>query len=228
MLEDELSVVPTPIRLVVAGDDALVVACLEELLRREKDFEVIPRWGKEETILFALSAFRPDVLVLDLPPAGGQGLALLRKMKAMKLAARVVLLCAPLPEEQLQEAIGLGVGGVLPKDAAPEVLANCIRGVHVGRQWLGEQRSGLALARTPNSAAAFRNQIRALTPREIEVVRLVCAGLRNKQIASRLEVTEGTVKTHLHRIYEKLTVRGRLELSLYGRNTSADASPPSE
>ncbi len=223
-MEGQLPVVPMPIRLVVGGDDPLVVARVEELLRREADFEVIARRGKEETILFALRAFRPDVLVFD-PPATSaeQGLALLRQMRAAGLATRAVLLSPPLPEDQLREAVRLGVGGIVRKDAAPAVLVECIRSVNAGIAWLGDRlpEPSPATAQDPDATdATLRKQRRALTSREVEVVRLVCVGLRNKEIATKLELTEGTVKTHLHRIYDKLTVRGRLELSLYCRNKS--------
>ncbi len=217
-MEDHLPVVPMPIRLVVGGDDPLAVARLEELLRREADFEVIAR-RKEETILFALRAFRPDVLVFDPPPTSAERcLALLRQMRATGLATRAVLLSEPLPDDQVQEAVRLGVGGIVQKDAAPAVLVDCIRSVNAGNAWLGDRPPdpSPAMAQDPN--ATLRKSRRALTSREVEVVRLVCVGLRNKEIATQLELTEGTVKTHLHRIYEKLTVRGRLELSLYCRN----------
>lgn len=218
-MKDQLAVAQMPIRLMVAGDDALVVACLEELLRREKDFEVIARWGKEETILFGLRAFQPDVLVFDPAPASIDGsLALLRRMRDMELATRTIFLCAPLPADRFQEAISLGAGGILPKDAAPDVLVDCIRSVNAGNVWLGGRPAAPSSTTAQDNDVTLTNQLRALTPREIEVVRLVCVGLRNKQIAARLDVAEGTVKTHLHRIYEKLTVSGRLELSLYGRN----------
>jgi len=217
-LEEQLLVVSKPVRLVIAGNDPLVLSCLEELLRREKDFDVIARVGKE-TVLYAVSVLRPDILIMDLPPgAGWNGLALLRRVKALGLATRVVFLGPPLPDDQVEEAIRLGIGGLLTPDAAPAVLPDCIRRVKAGELWLGDRPAGLPPSPSEDDPSSLQHHLHTLTPREIEIVRLVCAGLRNKQIASTLEVAEGTVKTHLHHIYEKLTLSGRLELSLYGRH----------
>jgi two-component system nitrate/nitrite response regulator NarL len=209
---------PATIRLVLAGTEAPALFRLEQLFGLEKDFEVIASCGKGEDVLFAVSALYPDILVLTLPPAAAaDGLDLVRRMKAGELPTRVVFLCASLKEGELQEAVGLGVQAVVPKSIAPAVLVHCIRDIHGGGLWLGSRPASPVPTTTQATNAELRNNPPPLTRREAEVVRLVCVGLPNKQIAARLAVAEGTVKTHLHRIYEKLEVRGRLELSLYGR-----------
>ncbi len=205
-----------PIRLVLAGNDAIVVACLEKLLAREADFEIVGRYGKGEDVLHALEELRPDILLLDLPPAPMGGLALLREMRRLKLTTPVIFVSGTLEEEEFLEAVRLGVRGIVPRDIQPSLLARCIRRVHGGGIWLGPGTT------TANRTAATRGdaprrQSGDLSPREIEIVRLVCAGLRNKQIAERLGLGEATIKTHLHHIYGKLQLRGRLQLGLYGR-----------
>jgi DNA-binding NarL/FixJ family response regulator len=218
-LGDQVPIAPATVRLVLAGTDAPVLSRLDRLFGLEKDFEVIARCGKGEDVLFAVSALYPDILVVDLPPAAAaDGFALVRQMTARELPTRALFLCAPLKEDELQEAVRLGVRGIVPKDVAPAVLVHCIRDLHRGGLWLGCGPASPIRAATQTAGVALRNEVRSLTRREAEVVRLVCVGLPNKQIAARLEVAEGTVKTHLHRIYEKLEVRGRLELSLYDRD----------
>jgi len=206
-----------PISLVLAGNNAIVLACLERLFAVESDFAVIARCGKGEDVLGTLRALRPDILLLDLPPSVEDGLALLREMRQVALPTRAVLLAGTLAEHELAAAVGLGVRGIVPKEISPSLLAQCIRKVHAG---------GFRLVHgggTPASSPAMGRQTasggngRTLTPREIEIVRLICEGLGNRQIAKRLRIGEATVKTHLHQIYGKLRLRDRLQLSLYGR-----------
>jgi two-component system, NarL family, nitrate/nitrite response regulator NarL len=214
---------PATIRLVLAGFETLLLSRLQRIFGQEKDFEVIACCGKGEDVLFTVSALYPDILVFDLPPAAvSDGLELVRQMRARELPTRVVLLSAPLKEDDLQEAVRLGVRAVVPRDVATAALLHCTYDVHGGDLRSRARPAGWSFPAARNPDAALRSEIRALTPREVEVVRLVCVGLRNRQIAARLSVKEGTVKTHLHRIYEKLTVRSRLELSIYGRNLPSE------
>jgi DNA-binding NarL/FixJ family response regulator len=92
-----------------------------------------------------------------------------------------------------------------------------VRRVHQGEQWIDRDTMSRALGRVMMREAAAREASRTLTPRELEIVRMIAQGLRNKAIADRLSISEGTVKIHLHNIYEKLRVDGRLELMLYAQ-----------
>jgi DNA-binding NarL/FixJ family response regulator len=202
-----------PIRLVLAGNNAIVLACLEQLFALEENFAVIARCGKGGDVLGTLHASRPDILLLDLPPSFREGLALLSKIKEAALPTRVIFLAETPAEGELAHAIRLGVRGIVPKEVAPHLLAQCIRNIHAGGVWLrGTSVSFPAISRP---AASGRGG--ALTPREIEIVRLICGGLGNRQVAKRLGIGEATVKTHVHQIYDKLRLRDRLQLGLYGR-----------
>ena len=107
---------------------------------------------------------------------------------------------------------------------APGLLVECVRKVQTGGQWPEKTSAGSALdhfARQRPSGEEFSS---ALTPREIDIVRLAASGLHNREIAGKLCIAEGTVKIHLHHVYEKLHLHGRLELSLYARDRGM-ASP---
>jgi DNA-binding NarL/FixJ family response regulator len=112
---------------------------------------------------------------------------------------------------------GLTVRGVVLKEMSPDSLLTCVRKVRAGEQWLEKQAVGRLLNKLVRQEMGHRQMSRGLTPREIEIVRLAAEGMPTRQIAQRLVVTEGTVKVHLHNIYEKLQVEGRLGLALLAR-----------
>jgi two-component system nitrate/nitrite response regulator NarL len=206
-----------PITLVLANDHPIILDGLEEIFRREPDFQVLARCLEGEATLRAVRQHKPDVLILDLRMPEMDGLAVLREMQKEKLPTRVVVLTAALDEDQALEAIRLGVSGVVLKEMASRLLVQCVRKVHAGEQWLEKRSVSLALEKLLKREAAARQIAGLLTPREIEIVRLVVDGLRNKEIADRLYIGEGTVKVHLHSIYEKLKVSSRLQLARYAR-----------
>jgi DNA-binding NarL/FixJ family response regulator len=100
------------------------------------------------------------------------------------------------------------------KESTPETLLDCVRRVNSGEQWIDRETVTRALSSVLEREAAETEASHTLTPREIEIVRMVAQGLRNRAIAERLSISEGTVKVHLHNIYEKFGVDGRLELLL--------------
>lgn len=206
------------ISLLLADDHPIVLDGLEQLFRLEEDFQVLGRCVRGQEVLPALLKLRPQILVLDISMPGHDGFAVLREMKAGNLKTRVVLLAATLTEEELLEAIRLGVRGVVLKEMAPRLLVECVRKVHSGGQWLEMTTVGPALDRLARHEGAARELTAALTPREIEIVSMIAAGMHNRDIAEKLYIAEGTVKIHLHHIYEKLHIHGRLELSLYARD----------
>jgi DNA-binding NarL/FixJ family response regulator len=133
-------------------------------------------------------------------------------MHGERWRTRAVLLAAVVDDDELVEAIRLGVQGIVLKEMAPQFLVECLRQVHIGRQWFEQRVVGDAMDKLVRRAAAAGEMSRLLSRREIEVVRAVAQGLRNRQIAERLGIAEGTVKLHLHTVYTKLGVDGRTAL----------------
>jgi DNA-binding NarL/FixJ family response regulator len=103
------------------------------------------------------------------------------------------------------------------KEMAPQVLVQCVRKVHQGEKWLDHRSVVRALEKVARREAGVARLSTMVTPRELQIVKMIAGGLRNKEIAGRLAISEGTVKIHLHNIYEKLGVDGRLELLLHAR-----------
>jgi len=207
-----------PITVALADDHPIILDGLEQLFQREEEITVVARCRDGEETLRAVRQHRPDILILDLRMPVKDGLEVLRELGREKLPTRVVILTAGLDEDDVLEATRLGARGVVLKEMAPQLLVQAVRKVAAGEQWLEKRSFGKALEKMLRREAGARQVAGVLTPREIEIVRMVAAGLRNQAIADKLHISEGTVKIHLHNIYEKLEVDGRVALTLYARD----------
>jgi DNA-binding NarL/FixJ family response regulator len=201
-----------PISVVIADDHPIVLAGLETLLQREPDMNVIGHCGDGIETLRAVSKHNPDVLILDLRMPRADGVAVLQQLNNARVTTRVVILAAVIDDDALLEAIRLGARGVVLKETATQFLVNCIREVYAGRQWFEQRAIADAMEKFVRREAASKEMTSVLSRREIDVVRAVAQGLRNREIAERLGIAEGTVKLHLHTIYTKLGVDGRTAL----------------
>jgi DNA-binding NarL/FixJ family response regulator len=206
-----------PIRLVVADDHPLILDGVENLFRLEEDFQLMARCKDGIETMQAVRSHRPDIVILDIRMPGKDGLTVAREMLAEKLPTRVVILTAELEDDQLLEAVRSGVRGIVLKEMAPQLLVQCVRKVHAGEQWIERRATALNLEKILQREAAAREIEALITPREINILKMVGQDLRNKEIAGKLFITEGTVKVHLHNICEKLKVRGRLALLRFAR-----------
>jgi len=202
------------IDLVLADDHPIVLSGLENMFRRERDCRVVASCVDGIEAMRAISRHRPDVAVLDLRMPRMHGLAVLGQMQKEKLATRTVLLAATLEDDDLLEAVRLGVRGVVLKEMAPTLVVQCVREVHAGGQWLEKRSVAQALDKLMRREEAKRDMAKILTPRELQIAAAVAGGLRNKEIAEKLGIAEGTVKIHLHVIYDKLKIDGRMALVL--------------
>jgi DNA-binding NarL/FixJ family response regulator len=196
------------IRLVLADDHPIVLHGLQRLFERHQDIQVVASCADGVSALAAVQREQPDVFVLDLRMPGESGLDVLRKMAAVQLPCKTVILTAAVRDADAQEAVSLGAKGLVLKESPPETLVDCVRRVYRGETFFERDTAERPFAPSGGDGGE------ALTPRELEIVRMVGQGLRNKAIAERLSISEGTVKVHLHNIYEKLKVDGRLELVL--------------
>ncbi len=161
-----------------------------------------------------MSRHRPDVLLLDLRLPRKDGLWVLRELREKKLDTKVVLLAAVLEEVEVLEAFRLGGRRMIIKEKAPQMVVRCVRRVHAGDQWVEKHACTRALHALLDREAGESAAASVLTPREIQMVRMAAGGLRNKEMSERLAISEGTVKIHLHHIYQKLKVENRVQLTL--------------
>jgi DNA-binding NarL/FixJ family response regulator len=205
------------IRLVIADDHPLILDGLENLLRLEPDMKVVARCRDGEETLQAVRHHQPDLLILDIRMPRKDGLKVLQELGKEKLPTRVVVLTAELDGKEALKLLRFGVKGILLKEMAPQLLVQCIRKVHAGGHWLERESTGRVLDQLLRQETESRDLAEVLTSREIEIVRLVARGLPNKAIAKKLYLSEGTVKVHLHNVYDKLELDSRLALLRYAQ-----------
>jgi DNA-binding NarL/FixJ family response regulator len=196
-----------PMNLVLVDDHPLMLAGLTQLLRAEPDFDILATCQTVEEGLDAVSKYQPDVLVLDLKLGEDDGLSLLSRL-ARDSRPAVVILTAAEDENIWLKAAQLGARGIVLKATAPRILEDCLRAVHRGETWLNVGGVDLSMRLAQREAAEAELES-LLTPRELEVVRLVALGADNQEISDRLSISLGTVKIHLHHVYDKLRLSGR-------------------
>jgi len=203
------------IRVVLIDDHPLVLHGLKQLLQSGSEFEVVAACGTATEGISAVQSLQPNVVVLDLKLPDIEGLDVLRLLNPKTIP--IVVLTASVDEDEWLAAAGLGARAVVLKAMAPRILEECIRTVCAGGY---ELRVGdVDLSRRLNERRAAESALATmLTPREMEIVRLVASGLDNHQIAARLSISVGTAKIHLHHVYDKLQLGGRRDLQLYLRD----------
>lgn len=205
------------IRVAVADDHPIVLKGVSQLFLEEDGFEVVARCRTGEEALRAVREQVPDVLVLDIRLPDRSGLEILREIEQSKLPTRVVLLTAVVSDEEAIEAMRAGARGIVLKEMSPTLLVQCVRKVFAGGQWFEKESLSRALDKIFERHDASKRLEEVLTGRELEIMRLVAQGLSNQQIAEKLFITPGTVKVHVHTIYRKLGVNGRVQLTLLAR-----------
>jgi two-component system nitrate/nitrite response regulator NarP len=197
-------------RILLADDHPMIRTALEVLLR-DSEYEIVATAGTGEAALAEVERLKPDILLLDLQMPGGSGMDVLRRVRVDKRSLRVILLTAAIDDYALLEAKSLKVQGIVLKNSDPAYLLDCLDCVRHGRTWFDPELAKRArkLARSRDSDGRP-----SLAPRERQLISFVRKGLRNREIAEQLGVTEGTVKVYLHGVFEKLGVSSRTELAI--------------
>jgi two-component system NarL family response regulator len=190
------------IRVMIADDHPVVRLGLKTLVTEAPDMSVVAESARADAVVETYQRVRPDVVLLDLRMPPGDGIDVLKALRAAQPEARVIIVTSYKVDEDIYRAVQHGARGFLLKDEGEVVLLEAIRSVHAGDRFL-----------PPAIAArlAERMEVTSLSPREVEVLELVARGLSNKEIANTLMVSEGTIKTHLKRTYEKLGVDDRTD-----------------
>jgi DNA-binding NarL/FixJ family response regulator len=202
------------IRILIADDQALVRAGFRAILETQADLEVVGEAADGADAVHLAQQLRPDVVLMDIRMPGLDGIEATRRLLREPDAPRVLMLTTFDLDEYLYEAMKAGAGGFLLKDAPRDQLIDAVRTVAAGDALLAPallRRLVEDYISRPAPGAAPPAELDELTPREREVLTLVARGLANAEIASRIFVSEATVRTHITHILAKLGLRDRVQ-----------------
>jgi DNA-binding NarL/FixJ family response regulator len=201
------------IRLLLADDHHLFRKGLASLLEKESGFEVVAEAEDGAEAIRKAQAVKPDLVLMDIHMPGVNGLEATRQITRTVPATRVVILTVSEDDEHLFEAIKCGAHGYLSKKVEPEEFRQLLEGIFRGEAPLSRATAARILkefaaraSKTPET-----RPVDDLTEREKEVLQLLAAGLTNKEIGSRLDIAENTVKNHLKSILGKLHLQNRVQ-----------------
>lgn len=198
------------IRVLLVDDQELIRAGLRGILRSRFGFEVVGELADGARVVAAVEELRPDVVVMDVRMPGTDGVTATRLLRAMPNPPPVLVLTTFEDDEILAAALRAGAAGFLLKGVPAEDLQRAVQAVADGGSWLDPAVTGKVLATYRNGAAALpTTELDVLTPRETEVLELIGMGLSNAEIADRLTLSEGTIKTHIGHVFAKLQLRDR-------------------
>ena len=203
------------IRVVIADDQALVRTGLRMILAETDDIEVVGEAADGDEAVRVVAAERPDVVLMDVRMPGTDGIAATRRIRAAGAAPRVLILTTFDLDEYVYAGLRAGASGFLLKDALAPELISAVRVVASGEAVVAPTVTRRLIERfigdKPESGGPSIAVFDVLTAREREVLILIARGLANAEIAQRLFLSEGTVKTHVSRLLAKLGLRDRLQ-----------------
>jgi len=201
-----------PIRVLLVEDQALVRAGLRMVVDSQPDLTVVGEASDGASGVSLARELRPDLVVMDVRMPVLDGISATRRVVALPMAPRVVVLTTFDLDESALAAIRAGASGFLLKDAPPEDMLAALRAVHAGDAVLAPSTTRRLLEQlAPAVDPVAVRSVSALTAREREVLVAMARGWSNAEIARRLVVAEGTVKTHVRQILAKLEVRDRVQ-----------------
>ncbi len=218
----------SPIRLLIAEDEGILRSTLAELLAREDEFQIAATAPDGRAALIEALGQRPDVILTDLKMPKMDGIELTRRIREELPGVAVVILTAFDDDENLFAALKAGATGYILKDASLEEIATAVRAAHAGE---GVLSAGLVarvireFTRLDRMRQDQRRLFAQLTRREIEVLDLLAQGLRNRQIAQRLFLSEKTVRNHISAILGKLHANDRTEAALIAARHGLGGAP---
>jgi DNA-binding NarL/FixJ family response regulator len=211
-----------PVRVLVADDQQLIRDGIASLLGIQPGITVVGTASDGAQAVEKALTLAPDVILMDVRMPGTDGVLAAAQVRRELPACRVIMLTTFDDEDYVVRALRAGAVGYLLKDLPAAELASAVRMAHAGVAQFGAQAVGRlasALARHPAGVEAERGVVgQPLTAREVDVLRLIARGATNREIATRLYLSEGTVKNHISRILTRLALRDRTQAAIYARD----------
>jgi DNA-binding NarL/FixJ family response regulator len=213
------------VKILVCDDHPLLMRGLADLIAAEADMDVVAMCADGEKALKALADHSPDLAILDISMPGLGGIEVFERSRDQGWSGRAILLTASISDDEVVHAIAAGIGGIVLKEVATTKLVEAIRVVASGGRWMQQDVVRAAVSRARKQPPP--SPMDELTARERDVAALVADGRSNRDVAHALGTSEGTVKSHLHNVFEKLGVDNRTAIAiLVARERSRNASSP--
>jgi two-component system nitrate/nitrite response regulator NarL len=212
--------------VVIADRYPVVLLGLSAVLAVHRDFNIVASCSDGTSCIEALRNLAPNIAILDVSMPGVTGLEILSIVNSENLSTRLVFLTASDEDSDLVMSAAADGYSVIPKDVAPEVLVQSLRQIAEGQRLLPLLSSEQAISR--GQSAITGNALTTLTDRERQIMRLVSEGLSNKEIGRRLNIADGTIKVHLHNIFQKLEISNRTVLAALAISQNDRAGPPAD
>ena len=209
------------INVLIADRYPVVVEGLRKVLGAQHNFKIVACCSDGISCVKAIRSLRPDIAILDISMPGLTGLEILSIVNSEGFSTRVVFFTASVEAREL--VMSATAYGIILKDATPEFLVKSLQQVADGQRLLPRPSSD-RLSR--EQTAVTGNALTVLTDREHQIMCLVSGGLSNKEIGRRLNISDGTIKVHLHHIYQKLEISNRTELAALAISQTEISSPP--
>jgi RNA polymerase sigma factor (sigma-70 family) len=209
------------INVLIADRFPVVVQGLRKVLGAQHNFKIVACCSDGISCVEAIRCLRPDIAIFDISMPGLTGLEILGIVNSEGFSTRVVFFTATVEDREL--VMSATAYGIILKDATPEFLVKSLQQVADGQRLLPRPSSD-QLSR--EQIAVTGNALTMLTDREHQIMCLVSGGLSNKEIGRRLNISDGTIKVHLHHIYQKLEISNRTELAALAISQTEISSPP--
>jgi len=192
----------TTIRVLIADDHAIFRQGLATIINRDPEMQVIAQAENGEQAIALFGEYQPDVTLMDLRMPAVEGVAAISAICAIAKSARIIVLTTYDSDEDIYRGLQAGAKGYLLKETEPDELLNAIHTVHRGQQYIPPDMGAKLAQRLSNPE---------LSERELEVLHSLAQGMSNAEIATALSIGEGTVKSHVNRILNKLDVSDRTQ-----------------
>jgi DNA-binding NarL/FixJ family response regulator len=202
----------SPIRVVLADDHPVVRSGIRTLLEKALDIEILGEAATGGQALDLIKEVQPDILLLDMEMPDLNGREVAQRLQQMNSSVKILALSAYDDPVYIRELLESGAAGYLVKEEAPETIVEAIRGVAHGEQGWVSRRIAAQMVSWVRGEEADNAQ---LTPREMDVLRLVVEGNTNQSIANTLGISEKTVEKYMDAIFTKLNVTSRVEAAVY-------------